>query len=105
MELAEKKKLLLGCSPFVILGEAQQTLWKAVRDGMIGKPLEVVAHIMHGRIEKRNPNPVPFLSLDRVEAGDFEGELFYLVFPEVLKNLRGYFRSYGHEKDSRLLAA
>ena len=62
VELAEKKKLLLGCSPFVILGEAQQTLWKAVREGMIGKPLEVVAHIMHGRIERRNPNPVPFLS-------------------------------------------
>jgi len=32
VELAEKKKLLLGCSPFVILGEAQQTLWKAVRE-------------------------------------------------------------------------
>ena len=60
--LAEKKKLLLGCSPFVILGEAQQTLWKAVRDGMIGQPLEVVAHIMHGRIEKRNPNPLPYFS-------------------------------------------
>jgi predicted dehydrogenase len=62
VDLAEKKRILLGCSPFVILGEAQQTLLKAVRDGMVGKPLEVVAHIMHGRIEKRNPNPIPYFS-------------------------------------------
>lgn len=60
--LAEEKGLLLGCSPFVILGEAQQTLRRAIQDGIIGRPLEVVAHIMHGRPELRNPNPVPFLS-------------------------------------------
>lgn len=62
VELAEKQGLSLGCSPFVILGEAQQTLWKAVRDGMVGEVLEVVSHIMHGRIEKRNENPVPYFS-------------------------------------------
>ncbi len=62
VELAEQKGLRLGCSPFVVLGEAQQTLWKAVRDGLAGEPLEVVAHILHGRIERHNPNPVPYLS-------------------------------------------
>ncbi|MBM4084986.1 MAG: Gfo/Idh/MocA family oxidoreductase, partial [Planctomycetes bacterium] len=61
VELAEKKRLRLGCSPFVILGEAQQTLWKAVRDGMIGQPLEATGHIMHGRVEKRNPSADAFL--------------------------------------------
>lgn len=60
--LAAEKGLLLGCSPFVVLGEAQQTLWKAVRDGVMGEPYEVVANILHGRIERRNPNPIPYLS-------------------------------------------
>ena len=59
--LAKSKGLLLGCSPFVALGEAQQTLWKAVRDGIVGEVLEVAMHIMHGRIERKNPNPEPFL--------------------------------------------
>ena len=35
VEIARQRNLLLGCAPFVILGEAQQTLWKAVRDGMV----------------------------------------------------------------------
>ncbi len=60
--LAKEKGLRLGCSPFVVLGEAQQTLWKAVRDGLAGDVYEVVANILHGRIERRNPNPVPYLS-------------------------------------------
>lgn len=60
VKLAKKRKVWLGCSPFVILGEAQQTLWKAVRDGMIGEPLEVMAEMMHGRIESWHPNPGPF---------------------------------------------
>ena len=58
--LAEERGLLLGCSPFVILGEAQQTLWKAVREGVIGDVLEVIAEMMHGRIESWHPNPAPF---------------------------------------------
>lgn len=61
VELAEQKGLLLGCSPFVILGEAQQTLWKAIRDGAIGEPLEAIGTIMHGRIERRNPRADAFL--------------------------------------------
>ncbi|MEW6360109.1 MAG: Gfo/Idh/MocA family oxidoreductase [Planctomycetota bacterium] len=60
VSLVKKRGLLLGCSPFVILGEAQQTLWKAVRDGMIGRPLEAMAEMMHGRIESWHPNPGPF---------------------------------------------
>jgi predicted dehydrogenase len=60
VELAAKRNLLLGCSPFVILGEAQQTLWKAVRDGMVGQVLCVSADMMHDRIERWHPNPAPF---------------------------------------------
>ena len=60
VELAEARGLLLSCSPFVILGEAQQTLWEAVRDGMVGEPIEAMAEMMHGRIESWHPNPAPF---------------------------------------------
>ena len=60
VELAKARGLLLGCSPFVILGEAQQTLWKVVRDGMVGDVLEVIAEMMHGRIESWHPSPAPF---------------------------------------------
>ena len=60
VELAAKRNRLLGCSPFVILGEAQQTLWKAVREGMAGQLLCVSADMMHGRIESWHPNPEPF---------------------------------------------
>jgi len=60
VELAAKRNMLLGCSPFVILGEAQQTLWKAVRGGMAGVLLCVSADMMHGRIESWHPNPEPF---------------------------------------------
>ena len=63
VELAKQRGLLLGCSPFVILGEAQQTLWKAVRDGMVGDVVEVIAEMMHGRIESWHPNPAPFYGL------------------------------------------
>ncbi|MBO3804127.1 MAG: Gfo/Idh/MocA family oxidoreductase [Candidatus Brockarchaeota archaeon] len=60
VDLASKKKLLLGCSPFVILGEAQQTLWKAVRDGTVGRVLYASADMMHGRIESWHPSPEAF---------------------------------------------
>jgi predicted dehydrogenase len=62
VELAKKKGLVLSCSPFVILGEAQQTLWKAVRDGMIGQVYAVNAEMFWGRIEAWHPNPVAFYS-------------------------------------------
>ena len=61
VKIAKEHNLLLGCAPSVILGEAQQTLWKAVRDGMVGKVLEVTADMMGGRMERDyHPNPEPF---------------------------------------------
>lgn len=63
VRMAKEKNLLLGCAPFAILGEAQQTLWKAVRDGMVGEVLEVTADMMDGRPEKKYLlNPIPFYS-------------------------------------------
>ncbi|MFP4058607.1 MAG: Gfo/Idh/MocA family protein [Candidatus Brocadiia bacterium] len=60
VELAAEKGLLLGCSPFVILGEAQQTLKQVIADGMVGEVREVYAEMNHGRIETWHPAPAPF---------------------------------------------
>ncbi len=58
--LAKEKNLRLGCSPFTILGQAQQTAWKWVREGRLGCVRLVYAEINQGRIETWHPEPVPF---------------------------------------------
>jgi predicted dehydrogenase len=60
VQIARRKGLMLSCSPFVSLGEAQQTLWKTVRDGKIGDVVAVTAEMFWGRIERWHPNPVAF---------------------------------------------
>lgn len=60
LELAEKNKVRLSCSPFTFLGEAQQTLRKAVHDEIIGKPLIAYAEMNWSWIEKWHPNPEGF---------------------------------------------
>ena len=60
VDLAAVKELRLGFSPFIILGEAQQTLWKQIRDGRIGKPLVAYAEMNWGRIERWHPDPAGF---------------------------------------------
>jgi predicted dehydrogenase len=60
VELAAEKGLLLSCSPFVILGEAQQTLKRAVQDGMVGEVKEIYAEMNWSRIEVWHPAPAPF---------------------------------------------
>jgi predicted dehydrogenase len=60
VRLAEQKGLRLGCSPFTFMGEAQQTAWKAINEGLVGKVRAVYAEVNHGRIETWHPNPGPF---------------------------------------------
>ena len=58
--LAKEKGLRLSCAPVTWLGEAQQTVWKLVRDGRIGTPRAVYAAVDWARIETWHPNPGPF---------------------------------------------
>ena len=37
IELAQRKGLALGCAPCSLLGESAQTLWRAVRSGIVGR--------------------------------------------------------------------
>ena len=43
--LAREKRVLIASAPCSFLGEAAQTLWRAVRDGVAGKPLIVYAEL------------------------------------------------------------
>jgi predicted dehydrogenase len=58
--LARDRGVRLGCSPFTLMGEAQQTAWRAIRDGSIGDVRLVYAQVDWGRIESWHPAPVPF---------------------------------------------
>lgn len=60
LELAKKNNVRLSCSPFTFLGEAQQTVRKAIHDGIIGKPLIAYAEMNWSWIELWHPNPEGF---------------------------------------------
>jgi predicted dehydrogenase len=47
----------LSCAPATLLGEAQQTAWKLVRDGAVGEVRVVYAEANWGRIESWHPTP------------------------------------------------
>jgi len=57
---AYERGLRLSCSPFTWMGEAQQTAWKAIRDGKLGQVRVVYAEMNWGRIESWHPSPANF---------------------------------------------
>jgi predicted dehydrogenase len=58
--LAQERGCRLGSAPITILGEAQQTAWKAIRDGLLGTVRVAYAEVNWGRIESWHPAPAPF---------------------------------------------
>lgn len=60
VDLAAARGLRLSCSPITYMGEAQQTAWKAIRAGQLGKVRVVYCEVNWGRIESWHPNPGPF---------------------------------------------
>ncbi len=63
VELAKAKGLRLGCSPFTLMGEAQQTAWKVIREGRLGMVRLAYAEVNWGRIESWHPSPEPFYAV------------------------------------------
>jgi predicted dehydrogenase len=57
VDLAAERNLLLGGAPSTLLGEAQQTAWKLVREGAIGRVRIVYAEANWGRLERWHPSP------------------------------------------------
>ncbi len=60
VELAEAKGVRLSCAPITFMGEAQQTAWKMIREGRLGRVRVAYAEVNWGRIEAWHPNPQPF---------------------------------------------
>ena len=61
--LADDSGVRLAASPITYMGEAQQTAWKALRDGRCGDIRVVYAEVNHGRIERWHPAPAPFYAV------------------------------------------
>ena len=57
VELASRRGVRLSASPATLLGEAQQTAWKLVRDGAIGRTRVVYAEANWDRLERWHPDP------------------------------------------------
>lgn len=60
VSLAVTQGVRLSASPFTLMGEAQQTAWKWVREGKLGAVRLVYAEVNWGRIETWHPAPQPF---------------------------------------------
>jgi predicted dehydrogenase len=57
LELARERGVRLSSAPTTLLGEAQQTLWKRVREGAVGKVRAVYAEANWDRLERWHPDP------------------------------------------------
>ena len=57
VDLAAARGVRLSCAPASLLGEAQQTAWKLVREGAVGRVRAVYAEANWGRIESWHPAP------------------------------------------------
>jgi predicted dehydrogenase len=55
--LAAEHGVRLSSAPATLLGEAQQTFWKLIRDGAVGRPRVVYAEANWDRIERWHPDP------------------------------------------------
>jgi predicted dehydrogenase len=60
VDVARHRGLRLGCSPFTLMGEAQQTAWRELRTGRLGTIRAVFAEVDWGSLETGHPAPVPF---------------------------------------------
>jgi predicted dehydrogenase len=57
VQLAADRGVRLSSAPATLLGEAQQTAWKLLRDGAIGRVRVVYAEANWGRLESWHPDP------------------------------------------------
>lgn len=63
VEEANRLGLRIGGAPFTLMGEAQQTAWKLLREGRIGKVTLAYAEVNWGRIESWHPAPWTFYEI------------------------------------------
>ena len=86
VDLARERGVRLGASPFTLLGAAQQTAWKLVRDGAAGPVRAVFAQVDWGRIETWHPAPQPFYEVGPVsDVGVYPLSIVTAMFGPVRK--------------------
>jgi len=84
VRLARGTNRRLSCAPITILGEAQQTAWKAIRDGMVGTIRLVYAEANWGRVETELENPLPFFEIGPLfDVGIYPLTILTTVFGPV----------------------
>jgi predicted dehydrogenase len=90
VDLAAERGLGLGASPATLLGEAQQTMWKLVRDGAIGTVRVAYAEANWGRIEDWHPTPMTILSVGAMgDVGVYPIAILTAIFGPV-RAVTGY---------------
>ena len=90
VSLAQLKGLRLGCAPFTLMGEAQQTTWKLIREGRIGEVRVAYAEVNWGRIESWHPAPKPFYDVGPLfDVGVYPLTILVAMFGPALR-LRSY---------------
>lgn len=57
MDVADRKKLKVGCAPDTFMGAGIQTARKVIDEGQIGKPVAFTAYMMGRGHESWHPNP------------------------------------------------
>jgi predicted dehydrogenase len=92
VDLARRRGLRLGCSPFTYMGEPQQTAWKVIKEGRLGPVRLVYAEVNHGRIESWHPAPGPFYEVGALfDVGVYPLTILTAMFGPARKVL-GYGR-------------
>ena len=84
VELATERGVRLSSAPATLLGEAQQSLWKLVRDGAIGRVRVVYAEANWDRIERWHPDPTALYAVGPlVDVGIYPLAILTAMFGPV----------------------
>ena len=82
--LARERGVRLSSAPATLLGEAQQTAWKLVRDGVVGDVKVVYAEANWGWIERWHPEPEGlYLSGPLVDVGVYPLTIVTAMFGPI----------------------
>jgi predicted dehydrogenase len=57
LRVADENGVRISAAPATLLGEAQQSAWKLIRDGAVGRPRVVYAEANWDRLERWHPDP------------------------------------------------
>ena len=90
IELAAEHGVRLSAAPTTLLGEAQQTLWKLVRDGAVGRVRAVYAEANWDRLERWHPDPRSLYAVGPlVDVGVYPLTILTAIFGPV-RSVRAY---------------